>query len=562
MDKELDLKYYALLEELLAVMTSPGKTEPEMMYKPLEGICKLFRLSKGVTRVFKSPAHEKAGQGESFVCYDNGVKGKEVYSKRIVTNTEAVAQCLVYMPEWETPLTEEERNRIDIIMNSVIMFVTRNRLEAINEKLMFFDENGYPNTRSFMRYITEQSEQKKLGGKCAIRFNLRHFSLINKEIGWRYGDIVIRKYFELLQETIGKTGIICRIGGDNFAIIAEKKLLEPILDILRGIPIVYDLNRTKRVMVSAYAGVFVIPEGFELERPTDDIMDRIATSLREAKTGDSIVFFGTEMLVDKDKKMRIQQNFPKAVEEREFKVFYQPKVDIQTGEIVGAEALCRWFHEGKLIPPVEFIPVLEQTTAICALDFYMLNEVCKDIRRWLDEGRKAVRVSVNFSRKHMMDIDLLQRIIGIIKANNIPPDYIEIELTETTSDVEFRDLKRVVSGLQQAGIYTSVDDFGMGYSSLNLIREIPWNVIKVDKSFLPVEGEDKGSNRSILFKYVVAMAREMGLVCIAEGVETKQQVEVLKENKCGYAQGFYFDKPLPIDEFEERLDTHRYDMDF
>ena len=157
-----------------------------------------------------------------------------------------------------------------------------------------------------------------------------------------------------------------------------------------------------------------------------------------------------------------------------------------------------------------------------------------------------------------MDFDLLEHIIGLIDRHSIPHHFIEIELTETTTDVEFKDLKRVVNGLQQAGICTSVDDFGMGYSSLNLIREIPWNVLKVDRSFLPLENETEDSTRSIMFKYVVAMAKELGLECIAEGVETKGQLEVLRENQCLVAQGYYFDKPLPVDSFEEKLDMHCY----
>ena len=160
----------------------------------------------------------------------------------------------------------------------------------------------------------------------------------------------------------------------------------------------------------------------------------------------------------------------------------------------------------------------------------------------------------------MIDEELLDHIIEIVDRNNVPHQYVEIELTETTTDVEFRDLKRVVSGLQMAGIYTSVDDFGIGYSSLNLIKEVPWNVMKVDRSFLPVEEDDEKSTRSIMFKYVVAMAKELGLECIAEGVETDSQVHVLKENNCDLAQGFYFDKPLPVDDFEDRLKRHHYDV--
>ena len=219
-----------------------------------------------------------------------------------------------------------------------------------------------------------------------------------------------------------------------------------------------------------------------------------------------------------------------------------------------------WFKDGKVIPPLDFIPVLEQTSEICKLDFYVLDMVCGYIRKWLDEGHRVVRTSVNFSRKHMINEHLLDNILEIVDRHNVPHEYIEIELTETTTDVEFRDLQRIVSGLQEKHICTSVDDFGMGYSSLNLIRVIPWNVLKVDRSFLPTDDERTDSVRNIMFKNVVAMAREMGLETIAEGVETLAQLEILRDNKCELAQGYLFDKPLPVEEFEKRLDMQRYEI--
>ncbi|MCH5275361.1 MAG: EAL domain-containing protein, partial [Lachnospiraceae bacterium] len=137
-----------------------------------------------------------------------------------------------------------------------------------------------------------------------------------------------------------------------------------------------------------------------------------------------------------------------------------------------------------------------------------------------------------------------------------PHEYIEIELTETTTDVEFKDLKRIIGGLQQSGVFTSVDDFGIGYSSLNLIKEIPWNVLKLDRSLLPAKGDENPVQKDTMFKYIVAMTQAMGLECISEGVETKEQVKLLVDNKCNLAQGFYFDKPLPVEEFETRLDKN------
>ncbi|MBQ9898340.1 MAG: EAL domain-containing protein [Ruminococcus sp.] len=562
MDKEKLFTYYQHTERLLTIMTDMDGFKVEDINTELSGLCRLFRISKGITEFYSSLEHERSHKGEVLICYDDGRKCHEVLSKRIVTKAMTVVKATVYMADGEEPLSDEERKKVQLLMKTVLSFVARNRLQNIVERLTFYDDNGYRNMRSFMRYIQQLNDKDKLGGNTAVHFNLRHFTLINQEIGRNAGDVVIHNYFTMLEDIIGNQGIVCRIGGDNFVAIFDDSLLTDVLMVLQGVPVVYDANNSKRIMVSASTGVFLIPEGFKLECP-GDIMDKIITSSQEARTGgsDNIIFFDDDMVIGKEKVSRIQQVFPEALENGEFKVFYQPKIDIETGNIIGAEALCRWERDGQLVPPMEFIPVLEQSTDICKLDFYMLDHVCKDIRRWLSEKRPVVRVSVNLSRKHMMDVDLLEHILRVIDSNNVPHQYIEIELTETTTDVEFRDLKRVVSGLQQAGICTSVDDFGMGYSSLNLIREIPWNVLKVDRSFLPADDSNSHSSKNIMFKYVIAMAKELGVECIAEGVETRNQVDVLRGNQCMLAQGFYFDKPLPLADFEKRLDSKHYDID-
>ena len=221
---------------------------------------------------------------------------------------------------------------------------------------------------------------------------------------------------------------------------------------------------------------------------------------------------------------------------------------------MGAEALCRWKHDGEMILPFRFIPVLEQNGDIVKLDFYMLEHVCRDMRRWIDDGEKAVRVSVNLSRLHMGDPNLLERILSIIDKYDIPHQFIEIELTETTTEVDYIELKKLVSGLRDAGIFTSVDDFGVGYSSMNLLRELPWNVIKIDRSFMPLgDRSQEDEKRKVMLKSVIGMTQALGLKCIAEGVETVDQIILLKKYGCFYAQGYYFDKPLPVEEFETRL---------
>lgn len=557
------MEYYVTLEKLIVELNSIKEITPDKLRKALAEICRFMRVSKIMVSFFEDIKHEQLDKGEIYCCYDNGENCNEkiVMSKRIVTDMLTVLNCTIYMPEDEKPWSEQERQRVEMIMQTVIVYVNRCNLKSQVEKLTFYDDDGYHNLRFFFRYISRIAEDNLIGGKVVMQFNLRHFSLVNQQIGRNAGSFVMHRFFLQLKKDLEGKGIVCRMGGDNFVLLCEKDQLEKTLDYLRGTAVIYDINSGERIMVSAYVGVYIIPDDFEFD-VLGDIMDKLIAALSAAKSNgkDTIVFYNDEMIATKEKIMHIQQLFPVAIKNEEFKVFYQPKIDVNNGELIGAEALCRWFHDGKIVSPMNFIPILEQSTDICKLDFYMLDHVCKDVRRWLDSGKKVVRVSVNLSRKHMMDYDLLNRIIEIVNSNNVPHEYIEIELTETTTDVEFKDLKRVVRGLQEAGISTSVDDFGMGYSSLNLIKEVPWNVLKVDRSFLPEEDDDSDSTRSIMFKYVVAMAKELGLECIAEGVETQSQVEILRNNQCELAQGFFFDKPLPIDDFEQRLTRHKYNL--
>ena len=187
----------------------------------------------------------------------------------------------------------------------------------------------------------------------------------------------------------------------------------------------------------------------------------------------------------------------------------------------------------------------------------MLDHICRDIRRWLDEGRKVVRISVNLSRKHMMNNNLLEDVKIIIDKYKIPHHYLEFECTETTTDVESGVLQQIVKGMREMGFSTAVDDYGVGYSSLNLLQSIPWNVVKIDRSILPLNADDPNSRQPIVvLKHVVAMLKEIGLECVVEGVETQYQVDLLREMDCDVAQGFFFDRPLLVEDFEKRMENN------
>ena len=563
MDKDRDYCFLKLYEQLASLTQIVNqKPETRQIEKLLNEISSMFRLAKGVTHFYKNPGDEQCGVGETMISYDIGAENiKPVHTVRFVTKLLAITTMTVYMTEDEEQLTEEELFKVDLTMRIALAFISRNRLQVMAEELAFFDDMGFRNIRSFFRFLAWNSKPGDFNGMAAIQYNLRHFALVNEGYGRSGGDMVLKNHYKYIVNLIGKGCMVSRLGGDTFVCVCRQTDLPELLEYLDDAVVLANPNG-KTVNISASAGVFKIPEGYTVGNP-NDIMGKIIQAYQIAQTGENghIVFYSDMMLTMKERAKKICKMLPDALKNNEFHVFYQPKVNINTGEICGAEALCRWFHDGQILSPMEFIPILERTSEICKVDFHMLDQVCSHLRKWLDAGKKAGRISVNFSRRHMANPDLVDQIIEIIDRHSVPHEYIEIELTETTTDVEFRDLKRVVEDLQEHGLCTTVDDFGMGYSSLNLIRVVPWNVLKVDRVFVPLDDEATDSARCIMFKHVIAMAKELGLECIIEGVETNAQVKILRDFGCDKVQGYLFDKPLPIEDFEQRLDMQRYDID-
>lgn len=550
-------KYTSYLERLVRI-THNQPVDRDAYVTLIKSICTDYKLTKGMTEFYITPMMEQRGDGEVYCDFDTGNSKKVLIRLRIVSSSKAVLIGTLYSNPEEYVHDDTDVDQLDSLLRIILGYVSRVRLIKKLEEFGFSDLDGYRNFRAFARFMDINNAENRLGGKVAFYLDLHNFTIVNQEIGRENGDIVIRKYYDLLSDTIGDTGIIIRLGGDKFIGVFDKTLQDDVFRIFSGAHIAYDVTGKQRVNVSVAAGIYALPIPYMM-KSYGDIMDKIMLAGNVAKRhdGESIVVYDDKMKVESDHIKQIQTAFPGAVKREEFIIHYQPKVDIETKKIVGAEALCRWQIDGKIIPPDDFIPILELNTFVSELDFYVLDHVCRDMVRWLNEGRQPVRVSVNFSRKHLIDIDLTDHILSIINKYNIPHDLIEIELTETTSDVMFSDLRRIVSGLQRENVKTAVDDFGVGYSSLNLIRDIPWDVLKIDKSFVP-QTEDDGNVSNVMFRHLISLAQDMGLECVVEGVETDEQLSILKKNNCQIAQGFLFDHPLPVEEFEDRLINKSY----
>lgn len=551
-----DYKAYSrLLNEFIIEGEKIEQYRGPAFNKILEPICKFLRISRISSAVFDSTCDSAIIKSAPHIYYDDGNADSTRVLKFTENNVRACKANYSFMQsksgqDW----SEEEVQQIEAFEKLIYTFCDRSYASTIAKDLSMFDNDlmVYPLT-FFLATVKNLIRQGRIGEFGGVYFNIKHFSSINDRFGRDCATNIMKQFIHGIQEKILYEECICRVGGDNFVVLFKKDNLNIIKNYLSGMPITFNDGET--VTVTTTAGYYMIPDATE---SATDVMDRISTAYQLAKSvyKRPFLFYDDEIMQHQTHVKEIEMMFPSAIENEEFKVFYQPKTQLNNYQLAGAEALCRWFRNGKVISPGEFIPVLEGSKAICTLDFYMLDHVCRDIRRWLDEGREAVKVSVNLSRLHLGDEDLLESILRIIDKYKVPHHFIEIELTETTTDVDYKELKKIVYGLREQDISTSVDDFGVGYSSLNLIREMPWNVLKIDKSFLPTQEEENNDPSKVkMLRHIITMSQDLGLECIVEGVETAEQVKLLKDCKCYLAQGFYFDRPLPVKEFEQKLES-------
>lgn len=439
------------------------------------------------------------------------------------------------------------------------------QLHEVNERQNLVQDANYyryhdPQTRhTNMVYFSECCDyhirNQTIERYTAMAVNLSDFTNLNLLIGSSNCDTVLIRFMDWLKAELDPDEVVSRISGDQFALLIHQDHEDMILAKLNSSEIRYGKQPGDVVQVSAEAGIYRISGQVESYH---NIIQAISNALNVAKNSVQIQFsYYDPLSADAtEKKKFYEEAFEKALVNEDIHVFFQPKVSLKDYELIGAEALSRWIVDGEVVPPDSFIPILEETTRICELDFYVLEHVCRSIQSWIQHGVKPVKVSVNFSRRHLSNKNLVSDIVRVLDKYEVPHQYIEVELTETTIDADYAALKQIVYGLRDCGIESSVDDFGMGYSSLSLIRDVPFKVLKIDKSFLGDKNMESDERQRAMMKHVISMANDMGMECIAEGVESMEHVQLLKESKCYMAQGFLFNRPIPQEEFEEILTTH------
>ncbi|MEG0077718.1 EAL domain-containing protein [Anaerorhabdus sp.] len=382
---------------------------------------------------------------------------------------------------------------------------------------------------------------------AVIAIDLAKFSSINEDYGRQVGDKVLEGLGNIINRFSNDQTVVAHGDADHFLMLLSYKNNEDLHATLNAIIGMIGSYKIDNLLLQfhAYIGVGFVQQQ---ESALLHAIDHAGIARNNCTIDQPIVYMDQTLQNNILREKEIREHVESGLAQGEFIVYYQPKVDMAAKKIVGAEGLIRWNHS-KLgfLNPAEFLPIIEQSGLITEIDFFVLEQACKLIRKWIDEGQEPTIISVNQSRTHFLKSNYIERLQNTIIKYNIPPGYIELEITETLFGQETIS-NEIIKKIKNLGLLISIDDFGSGYSSLHLLHQISVDILKIDKGLLD-ESDKEEKVRNIIHR-VVQIATDLNVEVICEGVETKEQMEFLLGIDCKYAQGFLFSKPLPEDEFE------------
>lgn len=375
-----------------------------------------------------------------------------------------------------------------------------------------------------------------------IQFDIRKFKLINDLYGEKFGDEILGFIIQQLEEYCHEKQYFINLRSDVFMIVTEYGNEEELTDLANHLD--KRIRSFKGVKIQLSYGIYTVEDKtMELRQ----MEDRASMARKAAKNNilTNVVFYKEQFKVSLYNRKFIEENMQSAIAERQFIMYLQPKYSITKNEIIGAEALVRWRHpERGMIYPNQFIPIIEENGFIKEVDYYIWAEACRFIKRCEEAGIRSCPVSVNVSRVHLQDNECIQMLSEMIKDNHISKELLELEITESADDQQ---ISMKAFQLKEAGFTLLMDDFGSGYSSLNILLETPFDVIKLDKKFM--ENMMVSSKGKLILEQVVLMADKLELGLLAEGVETKEQIDLLENIGCDQVQGYYYAKPMPEEDF-------------
>lgn len=425
--------------------------------------------------------------------------------------------------------------------------------EQVNYLAYYDSLTGIPNRNFLHRYLGEVIENKQT---IAVMFlDLDRFKMINDTYGHGFGDFLLQKVTSRLNQCLGEEATLFRYGGDEYVIVLEAcdpnnvaQLAEKLIKTLSS-PF---LIQERQTFISTSIGISVYPKDGD---NVETLIQNADTAMYSAKENgkNNYKYYSASLNITNTRKMEIEIGLRKAIETKEFTLYYQPQVHLATKNIIGLEALIRWKHpEHGFISPAEFISVAEETDLIVGIGNWVLKTACEQCKRWLETGFPIQSMAVNVSPIQFLDKNFVSTISEILQDTKLDPSYLDLEITESvTRNVE--DATKIMKELKALGIHLSIDDFGTGYSSLSKLRHFPIDKLKIDKSF--VDEINVNLNGEAIVRTIIELGSRLGFKVIAEGVENEHQTSFLQENNCHLGQGYFFSKPLPSGELENLLKT-------
>ena len=391
-----------------------------------------------------------------------------------------------------------------------------------------------------------------------ITMNIRQFQYINEILGKAQADQVLKKMAALLRQVMGEKECFCRSNADQFYLLLHSSQEEQVRARVEAImeqagTIAQELNVSYPVIL--YVGVAMVQESAPPEELVRDLLHKAEFAQKHAvkKYQNVLAFYDRAMHRKENFQNSIESSMQSALEKQEFQLFLQPKVRLENGQVEGAEALMRWIRPDEtLVYPNEFIPAFERNGFCARLDLYMVDRTCRQLREWMDAGYEPICISVNQSRLLFYQSDYVERLCAVMDRYHIPHGYIQLEILEGLAIENIEQMNKTLAQLHEKGFRLSLDDFGSGYSSLNVLAGIQVDEVKFDKDFLLESAPDKKEKNKLALKNVVKLAKDLQITTVAEGVEVQQDEEFVHSIGCEYGQGFFYSCPIPPEEFTQR----------
>lgn len=442
------------------------------------------------------------------------------------------------------------------VVCAVIAFLIMNeerRKKQRIQNLLYVDELTGGNTLARFKIEVERRMQVHYKKLAIIMMDLDDFKLVNELFGYEEGNKVLRFLSRTLKESCCDGEFTGRSNADRFYILflyeEEKEIKQRILKLAENIQRLR-MSETMEYLLHPVFGIYYVKAG---DDNVEDMMDCAALAHNMAKQARNSTYkVYTDEIKEKElQKKQLSDQIEHAYRNHEFIVYYQPKYDSITRKLAGAEALVRWRRaDGQMVSPGLFVPLAEESGFVCKLDEYVFREVCLAQKRWMDKGFDIVPVSVNLSRRHLDNPEFINEYKAILDESGVPIEYIQLEITESAMFEKKDDFVQIMERLHDLGFMILMDDFGTGYSSLMMLKSIPIDVMKLDKSFVDDYDDERGER---IIRCVMRMAQDLSIAITAEGVETEAQYRFLTSVGCDTIQGYYFARPMPEEEYELRM---------